>query len=76
MNQLNWRRVASKDLALLLKSAQLDASRAVGTSTVYQLTVEGRAVIAVSMPDGEAVLVEVAPAVRTLRRRVDAPHAL
>lgn len=76
MNQLHWRAVASKDLALLLKSAQLDASRAVGTSTVYQLTVDGRAVLAVSMPDGEAVLVEIAAPVHSLRRRVDPPHAV
>lgn len=76
MNQLNWRTVSSAELALLLKNAMLDASRAVGTSTVYQLTVDGRAVVAVSMPDGEAVLVEVVAPVHTLRRRVDPPHAI
>lgn len=71
MNRLNWRTVASAELALLLKKAKLDDSRAVGTSTVYQLTVDGRDVLAVSLPDGEAVVVEVAAPVHTLRRRID-----
>ena len=71
MNRLNWRTIASQELALLLKRAALDDSRAVGTSTVYRLTLDGRDVLAVSLPDGEAVVVEVAAPVHTLRRRVD-----
>jgi hypothetical protein len=71
MNRLKWRTVASQELALLLKEAKLDDSRAVGASTVYQLKVDGRDVLAVSLPDGEAVVVEVVAPVHTLRRRVD-----
>jgi hypothetical protein len=71
MNQLHWRTVASAELALLLKKAKLDDSRAVGTSTVYQLKIDGRDVLAVSLPDGEAVVVEVVVPVHLLRRRVD-----
>lgn len=71
MNRLRWRTVASEELALLLKKARLDDSRAVGTSTLYQLTIDGRDVLALSMPDGEAVIVEVVAPVHTLRRRVD-----
>ena len=71
MNRLNWRTVASAELALLLKKAKLDNSRAVGTSTVYQLKIDGRDVLAVSLPDGEAVVIEIAAPVHTLRRRVD-----
>jgi hypothetical protein len=76
MNRLNWRTVASADLALMLEKATLDGSRAVGTSTVYQLTVDGRDVLAVSLPDGEAVVIDIALPVRSLRRRVDPPHTV
>ena len=76
MSRLNWRSVASADLALLLKEATLDGSRAVGTSTVYQLTVDGRDMLAVSLPDGQAVVVDITAPVHTLRRRVDPPHTV
>lgn len=76
MNRLNWRTVTSADLALLLKKASLDDSRAVGTSTVYQLTVDGRDVLAVSLPDGDAVVVDIAVPVHSQRRRVDPPHTV
>lgn len=71
MNRLNWHTVDSAELALMLEKAKLDDSRAVGTSTVYQLKIDGRDVLAVSLPDGEAVVVEVVAPVHTLRRRVD-----
>ena len=71
MNRLNWRTVASTELALLLKKAKLGDSRAVGASTVYQLKIDGRDVLAVSLPDGQAVVIEVVAPVHTLRRRVD-----
>lgn len=71
MNKLNWRTVAAGELALLLKQATLDDSRAVGTSTVYQLKIDGRDVLAVTLPDGQAVVVEVVAPIHTLRRRID-----
>ncbi len=71
MNRLNWCTVTSAELALLLRKAKLDDSRAVGTSTVYQLKIDGRDVLAVSLPDGDAVVVEVVAPVHSLRRRVD-----
>jgi hypothetical protein len=71
MNRLNWRTIASADLALLLKEAKLDDSRAVGASIVYQLSIDGRDVLAVSLPDGQAVVVEVVAPLHTSRRRID-----
>ena len=68
MSKLNWRSVTTSELALLLKQAQLDDSRAVGTSTVYQLRVEGHDLLAVSLSDGQALLIEAA-AKPTLNRR-------
>ena len=50
MNRLNWRTVASTELALLLKKAKLGDSRAVGASTVYQLKIDGRDVLAGTEP--------------------------
>lgn len=68
MNKLTWRSVASGELALLLKQAHLDASRAVGASTVYQLNVEGHDLLAVSLPDGQALIIEATPR-PTINRR-------
>ena len=71
MNRLTWRSVPRGDLALLLKTARLDDSRAVGTSTVYQLNIDGQDVLAVSLPDGQAVLVELNTTPNLLRRRIE-----
>lgn len=71
MNRLNWRTIASTELAQLLKGATLDDSRAVGASTVYQLSINGRDVLAVSLPDGQAVVVEVVAPLHTSRRRIE-----
>lgn len=75
MSKLNWRAVPQGELALLLKQAQLDDSRAVGTSTVYRLNLAGREVLAVSLADGTAVIVEAQSPPRAKRRRVDPPTA-
>lgn len=58
MNKLHWRTAAPGELALLLEQAQLDGSRAVGACTVYQLRVHGHETLAVSLPDGQALLIE------------------
>jgi len=71
MNKLAWHTVPHAELSLLLKQATLDDSRAVGTSTVYHLTVDGRELLAISLADGQAVLVESAPLPKNKRRRVE-----
>ncbi len=58
MNKLNWRAATTAELALLLKQAELQDSRAVGLATVYQLSHEGRDLIAVSLADGQALVIE------------------
>jgi len=75
MGKLNWHTVPQPELALLLKQAKLDASRAVGSSTIYQLNLAGREVLAVSLPDGQAVVVELQAPPKVKRRRVDPPAA-
>ncbi len=71
MSRLRWRTAPHGELALLLEKARLDDSRAVGASTVYQFNLEGQDVLAVSLPDGQAVVVELNNKPHTLRRRVD-----
>ncbi len=71
MSRLKWRAVPHGELALLLKKSQLDGSRAVGTSTVYQVNLDGQDLLAVSLPDGQAVVVELNTSPHTLRRRID-----
>lgn len=71
MNKLAWHTVPHAELSLLLKQATLDDSRAVGNSTVYHLTLEGRDVLAIALADGQAVVVEAAPLPQNKRRRVD-----
>ena len=71
MSRLNWRTVPSGELALMLKEATLDDSRAVGASTVYQIKLDGHDVLAISLPDGQALVVELNAKPHTLRRRID-----
>lgn len=71
MKRLNWRAVPAAELALLLKEAQLTDSRAVGTSTVYQVNRDGQDVLAVALPDGQAVVVELSVRPHNQRRHID-----
>ncbi|TAH13090.1 MAG: hypothetical protein EAZ11_03755 [Curvibacter sp.] len=71
MKRLNWRAVPRGELAKLLEHARLEDSRAVGTTTVYHLTVDGEEQMAVSLPDGQAVIVEMNSAPPNKRRRLD-----
>jgi hypothetical protein len=75
MSRLAWHSIPQPELALLLKQAKLDASRAVGSSTVYQLTIGNREMLAVSLPDGQAVIIETQAPPKVKRRRVDPPAA-
>jgi hypothetical protein len=69
MNKLSWHTIPQSELALLLGQARLDESRAVGPATVYQLTVEGRDVLAIALADGQALLVESHAAPKPNRRQ-------
>ena len=71
MSRMRWRSAPHGELALLLEKARLDDSRAVGASTVYQFNLDGQELLAVSLPDGQAVVVEINPRPHSLRRRID-----
>ena len=72
MNKIHWRTATLGELALLLEQAQLDDSRAVGACTVYQLCVQGHETLAISLPDGQALLIEsiVKPPVNRRQRTI------
>jgi len=69
MSKLSWQAIPQGELALLLGQARLEDSRAIGAATVYQLTVEGRDVLAVALADGQALLVESLAAPKPNRRQ-------
>lgn len=72
-SKLSWHTLPPGKLALLLQQSHMDDSRAVGTSTVYRLGVDGREVLAVALPDGQSIVIEAHEAPRAKRRRVDPP---
>ena len=58
MNKIQWQTLSATELAQLLQQAQVQDSRAVGDTTVYQLNVDGRELLAVSLADGQALRME------------------
>jgi len=71
MKPLHWQTLDASALAALLRGATLTDSRAVGASTVYQLQHDGHQLLAIALPDGQAVVVETATRAPYLRRSVD-----
>lgn len=69
MNKLHWRAANTAELALLLKQAKVQDSRAIGSATVYQLTHDGRDLLAVSLADGQALVIESVAKPRRNRRQ-------
>jgi hypothetical protein len=71
MTKFQWHIETTTELATLLRQALLEKSAAIGTSTVYQITHEGREKVAVSLPDGQVLIIEGAETAKIKRRRVD-----
>lgn len=72
MKGIAWRAADRHELASLLTEANQVSAQAVGEATVYRLGGEHGEMLAVALPGGQAVVVEVAapPAVKR-RRRAD-----
>lgn len=69
MSKLAWRRLERCTLADLLTTARAIDSSAVGATTIYRLETEAGEVLALALPDGEALVVETpAPAPKRRRR--------
>ena len=71
MSKLAWRKIAHAKLAELLNGAAVEDSHAVGESTVYHFTQEGQECVAISLPEGRAVLMEMGDAANPRRGHID-----
>lgn len=71
MRKLQWQAESIIELSTLLTQATLENSAAVGTSTVYHILHDGQEKLAISLPDGQALIIELADAPQTRRRRRD-----
>ena len=71
MPKFQWRTESAAKLASLLRQATLEKSAAAGACTIYQIMHEGREKLAVSLPDGQAIIVETSEAIKIRRRRID-----
>lgn len=72
MSKLHWRVGSAGELAKLLMAATLEESAAVSGATVYRLSHENKEKIAVSLPGGQALIIEPITQGRPRRRRQEA----
>jgi hypothetical protein len=71
MTKLLWSVGSSGELAQLLSQAKLQESAAVSNSTVYCLSHDNRDKIAVSLPNGQVLIIEPDVLNRPRRRRAE-----
>lgn len=71
MNKLIWRVGKISEIPELLMGATLENSAAIGAATVYHFKHEGQEKLAISLPDGQALIIEPLPSGRPRRRRID-----
>lgn len=75
MSKLLWRVGSSGELANLLSEAQLQESAAVSSSTVYCISHDNKDKIAISLPNGQVLLIEPHIVSRPRRRRAEPTNA-
>ncbi|BBB65447.1 hypothetical protein UNDYM_1194 [Undibacterium sp. YM2] len=71
MNKLIWRTGKVSEIPELLMAATMEKSAAIGAATVYHFKHDGQEKLAISLPDGQALIIEPLPSGRPRRRRVD-----
>ena len=71
MSKLQWRAASASQLSELLTQATLDKSAAIGSSTVYQFKYEGSDTLAIALPDGQAIVIDIVDELNSKRRRAD-----
>ncbi len=69
MSALQWKKLTLDELAELLQQGHVQGAQAVGGSTVYQVQIHDRALVAIALPDGHAVAIEPRRFVHTNRRK-------
>jgi hypothetical protein len=70
VRDIAWHAIERHELATLLSEAKRLSSRAVGSTTIYELEHNGQEIVAMALPDGHALIVERAPKAKW-RRRID-----
>ena len=71
MNKLMWQAGTAAELAELLKQSTLENSSAVGETTIYHVSHDGREKLALSLGGGHALIVELNQTKFLRRRRLD-----
>lgn len=71
MSKLLWRVGSSGELAQLLSQSKLQESAAVSSSTVYCINHDNKDTIAISLPNGQVLLIEPNIVSRPRRRRAE-----
>jgi predicted DNA-binding protein (UPF0251 family) len=71
MSKLQWRVASASQLSELLTQAKLDKSAAIGNSTMYQIMHEGREMLAIALPEGQVIVIDIVDQVNAKRRRAD-----
>ncbi len=69
--KLAWRRLERRALADLLTTARAIDSSAAGATTIYRLETDAGEVLALALPDGEALVVGLAAPAPKRRRRAE-----
>jgi hypothetical protein len=76
MNKLRLITVTTAELSSLLTLSTLEKSSALGDSSIYHILHDGKEKIAISLPDGQAVIIELEVEEQGKRRRIDLTPAL
>lgn len=76
MSKLRLNSVTTTQLSSLLTLSTLEKSSALGDSSIYHILHDGKEKIAISLPDGKAVVIELEVDEQGKRRRIDLIPAL
>lgn len=71
MSKLRVNSVTTAQLSSLLTLSTLEKSSALGDSSIYHILHEGKEKIAISLPGGKAVVIELEVEEQIMRRKVD-----
>lgn len=75
MKRLRWRVTSGLELSSLLVEATLHESAAVGDATLYRISQEEAERVAISLPDGQVLVIEPDLVQWTRRRRQESAPA-
>ncbi|MFZ6862403.1 hypothetical protein ACO0K7_07185 [Undibacterium sp. Ji67W] len=74
MSKLSWRIAPVSELSQMLVTAHLEKSSAVGNATIYHFQHDGQEKMAVTLADGQALMIELQSQDTKRRRKIDGLH--